>query len=183
VLPSFTHSGALPPYLGATPAAAGAMSPYIATMSEFVRQFATSPARSAILSRLLAYRKAVRGLGIVNGFQWLDGSFVEDVEAGRGRPPSDIDLVTFARRPITHKSVAAWMALWGRHGSLFDPKRAKNLYSCDAYFVDLDTPQEWVVAQTSYWFGLFTHQKFTDLWKGMVCVPLQSDDVAAGKLL
>jgi hypothetical protein len=152
-------------------------------MSEFVQQFATSPARVALLRRLLAYRKAIRGLGVVNGFQWLDGSFVEDVETGRGRPPSDIDIVTFARRPVTHKSDAAWISLWGRNQTLFNPVQAKTSFSCDAYFVDLESAQEWIVVLASYWFGLFTHQKNTDLWKGLVAIPLQSDDAAAGKLL
>ncbi|MDA1231040.1 MAG: hypothetical protein O2856_09720 [Planctomycetota bacterium] len=30
----------------------------------------------------------------MTGFQWLDGSFLEDIELGDGRPPRDLDVVT-----------------------------------------------------------------------------------------
>ena len=36
----------------------------------------------------------MNSLGLVNGFQWLDGSFLEDVEIREQRSPNDLDLVT-----------------------------------------------------------------------------------------
>jgi hypothetical protein len=65
-------------------------------MSEVVLRYGVTAERAAILTGLLDYRAALRNVGIMDGFQWLDGSFVEDVEAIRSRPPSDIDVVTFA---------------------------------------------------------------------------------------
>ncbi|MCF5221032.1 hypothetical protein GIW34_22655, partial [Pseudomonas syringae] len=35
-------------------------------------------------------------MGIVSGIQWLNGSFMENVEMLEGRPPNDMDVVTFA---------------------------------------------------------------------------------------
>jgi len=49
------------------------------------------------------YRAALRDLGL-NGVQWINGSFCEDVERTRGRPPGDIDLVSLIVRPPTAQS-------------------------------------------------------------------------------
>lgn len=34
-------------------------------------------------------------LNIVKGFQWLDSSFLENIEAAESRPPRDLDVLTF----------------------------------------------------------------------------------------
>jgi len=39
------------------------------------------------------------------------------------------------------------------------------------------------VKDTSYWYGLFSHQRETAVWKGMIELPLASDDEAAVKIL
>jgi hypothetical protein len=75
-------------------------------MTALVQRFAASRERLDILRGLLEYRAALGAIGIVQGFQWLDGSFVEDVEVTKGRPPSDIDVVTLAYRPIVDQN--AW---------------------------------------------------------------------------
>jgi hypothetical protein len=49
--------------------------------------------------------------------------------------------------------------------------------------VDLDKKPFLIVDDTRYWFGLFSHQRVTSLWKGMLSVSLQSDDDAARSLL
>ena len=67
--------------------------------------------------------------------------------------------------------------------SLLDPEQAKTVFMCDAYFVDLLKPPELLVDDTRYWFGLFSHQRETALWKGMLQVPLCSDDDAAKAFL
>lgn len=172
----------LPPYTGSDPTVPATMSPYSATMHEFSLQFATSPARVAILEGLLNYRAALRNVGIVNAFQWLDGSFVEDVEQARGRPPADIDVVTFGVCPrfADQAALRVWMAANQR---LLDPRQAKQHYSCDAYVVDLGKRPDLLVNDTRYWFGLFSHQRATALWKGMVQVPLVSNDDQAKDLL
>jgi len=128
---------------------------------------------------LLDYREALRGVGIHSGYQWLDGSFVEDVETNRGRPPSDIDIVTVAYRP----PVPDWAQFVRMNIALFDPDQVKAAHRCDAYFIDLGTAPHIVVRNTCYWFGLFTHQRETFLWKGMLLLPLSSDDALARAML
>ena len=76
------------------------MSPYTVSLSEVIKRHATSEARVRILTGLLDFRADLRAVGINDGLQWLDGSFVEDVEGIRGRAPADMDLVTFAHLPV-----------------------------------------------------------------------------------
>lgn len=64
------------------------------------------------------------------------------------------------------------------------PAEAKRLHNCDAYFVDMGRVRpHLLVDHTRYWFGLFSHQRATALWKGMVQVPLISDDIQAQIML
>lgn len=182
MIPQTNASSVLPPFTGTEPGIRAAMSPYESTIQEFVTRFATSPERVAILRGLLAYRRELIALGITSGWQWIDGSFVEDVETLRGRAPADIDLVTFSRIPGNPAEKRA-LAMANMH--LFDRNRTKADYLCDAFFVDLDKKPELLVDDSRYWFGLFSHQRDTALWKGMVKLPLQgqADDDAATALL
>src|SRR5262249_47251536 len=89
----------LPPHLG-DPRAINDLSPFPCTALELCQRFATTPARKQILNGFLDLRAALAALGI-QGFQWLDGSFVEDLEDQAGRDPGDMDVVTLlAIRPI-----------------------------------------------------------------------------------
>jgi hypothetical protein len=161
----------LPPYLGASPGeAAGLMSPYMTSIPELVAHFATSPERIAILQGFLRYRADLHAFGLVSGFQWIDGSFVERVDVVR--PPRDIDLVTFFERPARLANDAAFDAAIRGSLHLFSKPLAKPRYLCDVHFVDLGQPGSHVVGQTRYWFGLFSHKRATFQWKGMLEVPL-----------
>lgn len=166
-------SGALPPFVGEDPTQRGQCSPYRAQLSELRTAFGHSADREALLKGLLEYRAALRGIGIAQGFQLIDGSFTEDCETVRGRAPGDIDLVTFANLPVSRFDTLAFMM---SNEPLFDPEQTKSKFRCDAYFVDLGKASHLLVADTTYWFGLFSHQRTTALWKGLVQVPLQSDD-------
>lgn len=181
VLPAFNVSGVLPPYIGDSPTVNAAMSPYWTTMSAVVRRFATSSERMEILIGLLDYRAALRSIGLTDGFQWIDGSFVEHIENTRNRPPADIDVVTFASRPNVQPD--EWKTLVMGNIALFDPAQAKQKFRCDAYFVDLGKNPVTIVNDTRYWFGLFSHQRDTSLWKGMLALPLTSDDELAREQL
>ncbi len=180
MIPTFSESGVLPPYLGDGPTARADMSPYQASMSELVKGFGLSESRVVILRGLVAYRAALAEAGIDRGFQWIDGSFVESVEQLRGRPPKDVDIVTFAHRP---KGIADWPAFVQAKANLFSPSQTRQHFHCDAYFVDLDKRAELIVDDTRYWYGLFSHQRSSALWKGMVSVSLRSDDQAAATLI
>lgn len=184
MIPNHTHDGVLPPFIpGASPSDHGAVAPYRIELADFAERFAGTADRRAILSGLIAYRTALRAVGITSGFQWLDGSFVEDCEAIRGRAPKDIDLITFSFRPKAYADTAAWRELVHSRPDLFDPETTKAIYKCDAYFVDLGVHPVHVVAQTRYWFGLFSHQRDTYLWKGMIEVPFTENDNDVESLL
>ncbi len=177
MIPKMNPSSVLPPFLGEEPgASAAAMSPYPSTMLEVAQRFATSPERIAIFRGLLSYREAVRELGLTEGYQWFDGSYVEDVETHRGRPPGDIDIVTFTPIPGT---LTEKRAMVNANLPIFHSKMAKDTYHCEAFFVDLTIPALSLVDRTRYYFGLFSHQRETFQWKGMLQVPLISDDAAA----
>ena len=153
-------------------------------MSQLVERFATSPERASILRGLASYRAALRDAGFSEGFQWIDGSFVENCETERGRPPGDVDVVSVLHRPLAHSGLDAWAQFVEDHGeTLLDSQHCKATFRCDAYYIDLDIAPILATGQTAYWFGLFSHQRDTFRWKGLVQVELQSDDDASMQLL
>ena len=181
MIPPFNHSGVLPPFIGHAHERHG-RSPYPVSLKDIASRFAGSEPRKSLFDGFLRYRNELRSIGL-SGFQWLDGSFVEDVETMRRRPPGDIDVVTFAKRPEGVEADDSWEAFVRTRLDLFVPSEAKRLYHCDAYFVDLHSSQpEWLVKLTSYWSGLFSHQRDTSLWKGMVQVSLEQDPDVEEKL-
>lgn len=175
----------LPPFMGGDVVGAfHPRSPYISSMAGLVRRFAISQERIDILRGLKRLRDALRGVGFKEGFQWIDGSFVEACETVKGRPPGDIDVVTVVHRPEAHHEQAAWIDFVAQHGAtLLDSEHCKATYSCDAYYIDLDIFPRDISEQSAYWFGLFSHQRETFRWKGLVQVDLQSDDEAAMQIL
>lgn len=62
---------------------------------------------------------------------------------------------------------------------VFNPRQAKARYRCDAHYIDGGFPGLLIAPQISYWLGLFTHQRATNVWKGILEVPLDSDDASA----
>ncbi len=182
MIPELNQSGVLPPFIAQTgPSDPAGMAPYKTTISEFVHRYSYTKERRDILRGLLDYRKKLKDVGITDGFQWLDGSFVENVELNRNRPPADVDLVTFAIRPTNDP--AEWMQLVQGNTDIFLPNLAKHKFHCDAYYVDLSLHPFHVVSNTRYWFGLFSHQRESYLWKGMVEIRILCDDEAALEIL
>lgn len=177
MIPQFNQSGILPPFLlESGPTSFADTSPYKTSLVDFVSRFATSVERKKILQGFLAYRIALKKVGITSGFQWIDGSFTENIEKTAGRPPSDIDLVTFAHRPEKYRSLGDWKALVSANDDLFYPADSKSKYFCDAYFVDFDIPPMLIVKRTSYWFGLFSHKRESYMWKGMLEIDLSENE-------
>lgn len=182
MIPELNQSGVLPPFISEQgPTDPACMSPYQSTITEFVCCYARSKERIAILRGLLEYRRRLKEVGIIQGFQWLDGSFVENVELNQGRPPADIDLVTFAMRPTT--DLEKWKGIVTDNKDLFCPNELKEKYLCDAYFVDLETNPIHIVYETKYLFGLFSHQRESYLWKGMIEIPIDCSDAEALEVL
>jgi hypothetical protein len=181
MIPTFNHSHVLPPFVGERLSSASS-SPYRVSASALVQCMSGSVERTSILAGLFRYRSELKALGFARGFQWLDGSFIEDIESREGRPPNDIDVVTFAYPPVglSKDDVRRMLA---EHPELFDHEQCKAGFHCDTSLVNLTTSPEWLVMQTRYWYGLFSHRRGDALWKGMLELPLDSDDETAVALL
>jgi hypothetical protein len=167
-IPPFTIDGILPPFQGPDPGGDPAlMSPYVVTAVEVVDRFGATEARQAILKGWLEHRTALRAAGIVSGFQWLDGSFFEDKE------PNDLDLITFLHRPPPLLAIQDWQPFLVGHPELFDRATMKQKFNLDAFFIDMNGSREVLVSYSRYLLQLFSHQRETFLWKGMLQVRLE----------
>lgn len=128
-IPAWNIAGVLPPIRPSAPGSSPDRSPYVVDLAVLFDRFATSPERMAILDGLLRFRADLHAAGITSGFQWLDGSFLEQVEALESRAPRDMDVVTFLDLPqgLDQRALAQ------RHRTLFDQKHAKATYAMDAF--------------------------------------------------
>lgn len=180
-IPLFTIDGVLPPYVGAH-GPGGAfedLSPYEVSAVEVVTTFGTTQNRQDILRRWLHHRDQLRAIGITRGFQWLDGSFLEQ------KDPNDLDTVSFVYRPAHAVQGPDWNAVLAGSIHLFDRDQVKQNFRLDAFFVDLYGNPETIVEVTRYFMGLFSHRRGDDLWKGMLKVRLENaaDDTDALAIL
>jgi hypothetical protein len=82
-------------------------------MSDLVAAMGTSPDRCNLIFGLLEYRALIQRLGYEIGLQFIDGSFVENVEMREQRDPGDIDVFSFLVRPDPYR---ADPSLWGTVG-------------------------------------------------------------------
>jgi hypothetical protein len=179
MIPQPTIDGILPPYMGSEPGNTPAlMSPYEVGPLDVVQRFGSTDQRKVILKNWIDHRAALRDLGFVSGFQWLDGSFVEE------KDPNDLDLVTFLHRPASI-DVTTLGQLWFGNPTIFNRSDVKQTYNLDAFFLDLDDDPEDLVSLSRYWLQLFSHQRDTFLWKGMLQVRLEDtgEDAQAIALL
>lgn len=181
MIPDLTEAGVIPPFLPEQgPTVSAAMAPYRVSITEIALKFGNHSAeRARIFGGLLDYRARLRALGIEQGFQWIAGSYLEDCEKLRGRPPKDVDVITFARRPPAQTANAGWAELVRANQQLFTRAEVKNAHHCDTFFEDLCLPSEHLVSRARYWFGLMSHQRDTFLWKGILEVKLVDDDAGA----
>jgi uncharacterized protein DUF6932 len=84
------------------------MSPFPTSLTRIANKLCGSPARKEIFRGLLAYRQELGNIGMDEGFRWLSGSFMEDIESRESRNPNDIDAVTFCHKPIAAKDDSGW---------------------------------------------------------------------------
>jgi len=175
--PAFNIDGVIPPFVGARGPGDSRtyMSPHEASPVEVIARLGGTPQRRNILKGWLAHRMELRAVGVVTGFQWLDGSFVEDKE------PNDLDIVTFFRRPLAAPTAATMAELMMRTPSVFSRAQVKEAHHLDAQLVDLNATPEAVVDLTRYWAGIFSHRRGDLMWKGMLKVDLddRDDDLAS----
>jgi hypothetical protein len=180
MIPAWNAVGVLPPIRPGKPGNDPDRSPYKAGLYQLAEHFTSTPERLEIINGLLAYRKALHGAGIVTGFQWLDGSFMEQVEALESRPPNDIDVVTF----FTIPEGASQQTLVRDYGELFNQAKAKEKFRVDAYPFILGEPTTpYRVKLVSYWYSMWSHRR-NGQWKGFIQVDLDPvEDLAAQKVL
>lgn len=197
-IPGFKQSGVLPPYEGPQHLSSlttrdPRISPYPTTLSAVKETLGTSLERKRILLGFLKFREALRGyeLPLDGSFMWLDGSFCEEPTA---REPQDLDVVVFfvvpteealANRQMT--SAAFEERANAMQAELFkrsDPKDAPDgvwaTYRCDVapVWLDREAPQG-SVQDVVYWYGLLSHRRGTQEWKGMLRVRMDEPEEAA----
>lgn len=174
-IPPFDHNLVLPPHLG-DPRQAAQLSPYPCTTIDLCERLGTTPERRVILERFLDFRERLTKEGLTTGFQWLDGSFLEDIEAQEGRPPRDIDAITV----YWGYDLAFQTTLTANFPEFSDPWLAKTNYFLDHYPLDASYRPEVTVEYTRYWISLFSHNRL-GVWKGMLRIELNTpaEDSAA----
>lgn len=167
-IPDFDHNHVLPPHLG-NPVDATHLSPYTSTIIELCQHFSTSPQRISILKNLVSFRQNITAQGVLVGFQWLDGSFMENIELSELRPPNDLDILTFYRglTPVQYSVISTAFPEFA------NPSLSKTNYLLDHYAIDYGYNPEVTVELTKYWLQLFTHNR-NGVWKGIVRLPLNT---------
>ncbi|MFW9038281.1 DUF6932 family protein, partial [Klebsiella sp. C239] len=138
--------GVIPPMDEADPTS-HARSPYKMDIVRFVSMFALSPARMKILKGFLDFRMSLSQAGLVEGFQWVDGSFTENIELIERRSPNDVDVVTFFQFSAGDDDAT----VIGRNPELFNHDLVKTKYLVDSYYHGLNAPSHELVEITVYW--------------------------------
>lgn len=127
-----------------------------------------SSTRLSILEGLLDFRAEIHEAGVNGGFQWLNGSFSENVESIEGRAPRDVDAVTFVNLPEGQEQ-GAFIA---ENTHLFDRAYIRDAFHVDAYWQFLGGPLNAQSIQSiSYWYSMWSHRR-DGMWKGFVQVEL-----------
>jgi hypothetical protein len=166
-IPEWNSLGLIPPIKEDEPTSF-VRSPYSADLVSFIKQFATTIERCQIIEGFLNYRIELHKIGIVKGFQWLDGSFLENIELNGGRSPNDIDVVSFFHSPdgVTQTDLAT------KYPTIFAQHEVKKTFKVDAYFYELGKPMtNYDVKIISYWYSMWSHRR-DNVWKGFVQIDL-----------
>ena len=137
-------------------------------MSHVVQRFAFTPHRTRLIHNLIDYRNALYTAGITDGFQWINGSFVEHVETrprpGKAPEPGDIDIVTFYHPPGQQTRETY---------DLFRSSATRHRFNVDGYGIPLGV--EFTLAQVeaiAYWYGMWSVRKDDHEPKGFVQIHL-----------
>ena len=129
-------------------------------------RFGDTADRCTLLAGLLDYRAALHAAGVREGFQWINGSFVEDTMGHSSREPNDIDLVTFFHVPPGQSQEVLV--------HLFGPRASK--YGVDAYAVVLNEGDfSYLVRRAAYWNGVWSHDRRRQ-WKGYLEIDLSDSE-------
>jgi len=176
MIPDFNHNNVIPPFVS-NPTNRNDLSPYLCNILEFCTKFATSKERIEILEGYIAFREKMNNFGIIDGFQWLDGSFTENIESSESRPPKDLDLITFYKMfiPIDERN-RIFNNILTNFNEFLDPKISKTVYKLDHYGIDYGYSPDATIEQARYWIQLFSHNRL-NIWKGMLRIELNTPDI------
>ena len=144
-------------------------SPYPISLDELVDRFGITLMRRKLLLNLFDYRKALYDAGVSGGFQWINGSFVENVENRRGRGPADIDIFTVYAVPHVLKTEN----LEKNFPHLFNREQVRDRYLVDslgAWPVDIQ-PNTFLVKKFLELYNIFSYTR-KGVKKGFVQIPL-----------
>jgi hypothetical protein len=180
IIPKFNDNGVLPPHRG-DPTVRADMSPFPATTLQLCERFGHTKVRRTMLHGFLEFRALLHELQLTKGFQWLDGCFLEDFEHTKGKSPDCIQVVNFCvkPRPFPHRDKS------DAYARLLDMPAIERKFHVAYRTVDLEWTPERLVNHTRFWWGQMSHTEETDIWKGLVQVPLNTpeDDAAAIRYL
>ena len=168
MIPAWNLQGVIPPIRPGMLGHDLDRSPYPSELNSLVDMMGKSAARLEIINGLLQFRNDIHDLGISSGFQWLDGSFSENVEHTEKRGPRDIDVVTFLQLAPGEDEAS----ICSKNPKLFDRAFIKSSYLVDSYWCFLGCPLDAPSIQLiSYWYSLWSHRR-DGMWKGFVQVDL-----------
>ena len=165
-IPEWTAQGIIPPKISDQPNLAYS-SPYPISLVDLIGRFANTPERRKLISGFLSYRKILHNFGFINGFQWIDGSFIENIEMLDKRSPNDIDVVTFLEDDISISDDDL---------SELEYHHIKSKYFVDTQYLELAkiTPRE-ITEYSAFWYGVWSHKR-NHIWKGYLKVELAPDE-------
>lgn len=179
MIPAYNSNHVLPPYLGDANSP-HSYSPYPCDIMEFCQHFATNTERIAILKGFVQFRLDCLANGIV-GRQWIDGDFVEDIEASEERKPEKMVVTTLME---IHTQDEANL-IKENFPEFIDPRLSVPKFKVDHYvFVTNQSPDE-IITWSKFWNLLYGHNR-RGVWKGMLEIPLtdnnDNDQIALGYL-
>ena len=173
------RNGVLPPHHGSRnggPVSKADLSPFPATTLELCQRFSDTPERRVILRGFLHLRQRLADLQIVDGFQWVDGHFLEDYEKRTRRAPEHICVVTFCRTsPILADP---------NYARLFQPLTSRlvtrSTFCVNHNLIPLHWPAHDIIEATRMQSAMLSHSD-DGVWKGYVRIALNTpeDDTAA----
>ncbi len=177
-IPNWNAQGLIPP-ISIDPTSP-IRSPYIVSLTDVILRFNTSAPRKLVLDGLLRFRAELHKVGLVSGLQWIDGSFLENIESIESRDPRDVDVVTFFTLPT---GILNQGDLVARNPSLFDHAHVKSAYLVDSYPVSMNANGNRLITAAAYWYSMWSHRR-GGAWKGFVQVDLNpAHDEIARQLL
>lgn len=180
-IPDFNNQGLLPPHNG-NPADMSNTSPYPATTVELCRKFGTTAERCEILKGFLQLRELMCQLEVLDGFQWVNGRFMEQDIGGR-KAPDHIHVVTFCKpSPLIRHPDYADLAKPLKHS-----KSTRDRFLVQHFIVSLDIEDretgktdpkklDNLINRTRHFAGLLSHESESGSWKGLLRIELNTSD-------